>query len=155
MEKYDITVVEYPKKRLMGMKVRTSMQKARADCPALFESFIPRVSELPAGSCSNGFYGVSKMVNTEDLDYWAAVEMTEGSSIPEGMECVDIPSGEYAKCAVPNMEKLGETYMYIYDEWPKNQTKYVMDGYSPSFELYPANWQHGASFEIYAPVKKN
>lgn len=49
MEKYDVTVVEYPAKRLVGLKVRTSMQHAAEDCPALWMTFGPRMGEVPAG----------------------------------------------------------------------------------------------------------
>ena len=154
MDKYDITVTNYPKKRLVGMKARTSMQKAQTDCPALFQSFMPRVSELAQLSKCNNFYGVSVMLNAEDFDYWAAVEIETDANLPEGMACMDIPSGEYAKCAVPNMEKLGEAYMYVFGEWPKSQTKYVLDEQAPMFELYPMCFKPTDSFEIYAPVKK-
>ena len=139
---FDITVVEYPKKHLVGVKVRTTMQKGVVDCPALWESFMPRMGELPSGSA----YGVCVMLNAEEFDYWAALETDVNAAVPEGMCCIDVPAGEYAKCTV-DMEKLRDAFTYLYAE-------YALDGQAPSFELYPANWQPGGSFEIFAPVKK-
>ena len=151
VEMFDITVVEYPEKHLVGVKVRTTMQmqKGMADCPALWESFMPRMGELPSGNA----YGVCVMLNAEDFDYWAALEADVNAAVPEGMACVDVPAGKYAKCTV-DMEKLRDAYTYICTEWEKSQTEYVLDGQAPSFELYQANWQLGDSFEIFAPVKK-
>lgn len=155
MDNYNVIVIEYPAKRLVGLKVRTSMQKAAEDCPALWMTFGPRISQILSdeGGCK-GSYGVSVMLNAEEFDYWAAVEMETKNAIPEGMSCIDIPAGLYAKCAVTNLETLGDTLMHIYTEWPKSQKEYIPDEQNPCFELYPANWQPTTPFEVFAPVKK-
>ncbi len=153
MSEYKVTVVEYPAKRLVGMKVRTSMHKAQQDCPALWQTFGPRIGELSPADCGYpGSYGVSVMLNAEDFDYWATVEMPS-AAVPAGMDCIDIPAGQYATCTVPNLEKLGDAYMYLYGEWPKSQTGCTFNGQAPCFELYPPNWQCQDSFEIFMPLK--
>lgn len=155
MEKYDVIVAEYPAKNLVGLKVRTSMQRAAEDCPALWVTFGPRMEEIPAGDGVRGdFYGVSIMLNAEEFDYWAAVEAEAESAVPEGMACMEIPAGQYAKCTVPDLQKLGDALMYLYSEWPKSQREYVPDEEAPGFELYPANWQETSPFEVFAPLKR-
>ena len=155
MDKYNVTVVENPKKHLAGLKVRTSMQNGMTDCPALWEVFGPRMGELlPPGTDCTGFYGVSVMLDAEAFDYWAALEVAADAAIPEGMACIDIPAQPYAVCTVPSIDKLGEAYMYIYGDWPKSQTQYMCDEQAPSFELYSATWQPTDPFEIYIPIKK-
>ncbi len=154
MEKYDVTVVEYPAKRLAGLKVKTTMRKANEDCTALWRAFEPRLAELPEGGGERDFYGVSVMLNAEDFDYWAAVETEPAAAAPRGMGVIDLPAGRYAKAAVPNLEKVVEAYMYLYDEWLKGQTAYAAEEASPCFERYPPNWQPTDAFEVFMPVRK-
>ena len=47
MSEYKAAVVDYPAKRLVGMKVLTSMNKASVDCPALWQAFEQRFGESP------------------------------------------------------------------------------------------------------------
>lgn len=155
MDQYAVTVVEYPAKRLVGVKVVTTMQRAKTDCPALWQTFCPRASELfkSAGECK-GFFGVSVMINTEEFEYWAATEIESSADIPAGMARIDIPAGQYAKCAVPSLEKLGDVYMHLYSDWLKEHPAYAYDERHPCFELYPPNWQVNDSFDVFMAVKK-
>lgn len=153
MSKFEVTIVEYPAKRLTGTKVSTTMQKAMQDCPALWHTFGPRIGELlTADSDCQGAYGISVMLNAEDFDYWAAVETS--AAVPADMAQIDIPAGPYASCTVPSIDKLGDAYMYIYGEWPKSQTAYACNEQALSFELYPTEWQPSDPFKIYMPLKK-
>ncbi len=152
---FSVSIAEYSAKRLVGMKVRTTMQKAQFDCPSNWRTFGPRIVEIPA--CSGGgqgAYGVSLMLNENDFDYWAAVEASPQIAVPDGMETVDIPAGLYAKCAVANLEQLGEAYMYVYGTWIREQAEYTLDEKAPCFESYPPNWRINDAFEIYVPLKK-
>ncbi len=155
MSQYQVAIVEYPAKHLTGVKVRTTMQKAHQDCSALWQNFGPRMGELlSAGNGCPESYGVSVMLNAEDFDYWAAFETVSSITVPPDMASLDLPAGQYAKCAVSSLEKLGDGYMYLYETWPKSQSEYTFDEQAPCFELYPANWQLTDAFEIYMPLKK-
>lgn len=149
---FEVTVVEFPAKTLVGTKVRTTMQKAQSDCPALWQSFGPRICEL-FPECK-GVYGVSVMLNETDFDYWAAVETASDATLLPEMETVKLPSGLYARCAVANVEQLGAAYMFLYGPWIQGQTEYALNMEAPCFELYPSDWQENDAFEVYAPVKK-
>lgn len=152
---FEVTVVEFPVKHLVGMKVSTSMQKAQADCPQLWQTFGPRIIELPSmEGVNSGAYGISVMLNENEFDYWAAVEANPEIDLPDGMGTIAISAGLYAKCTVLGLEKLGEAFMYLYGPWIQGQKEYTLDMQAPCFELYPQNWRLETVFEIYAPVKK-
>ena len=51
MNDYKVKVVEFPQKRLVGMKVGTTMSKAQVDCPAIWQTFGPRIDEIVSGDC--------------------------------------------------------------------------------------------------------
>ncbi len=152
---FEIAVVEFPATHLIGMKVRTTMQKAQADCPAIWQTFGPRIVEIPGGDCiGKGAYGVSVMLNENDFDYWVAVEAASNAAVPKDMATFEIPDGLYAKCSVASLEKLGEAYMYVYSQWVSGQSEYGLNMQAPCFELYPPNWRLEDAFEIYVPVMK-
>ena len=148
----EIAVVSFPAKHLLGVKVRTSMQSSATDCPALWQAFSPRIAEM--FMMGNATFGVSVMVNENDFDYWAAVESSSNTAVPDGMETTEIPAGLYAQCNVPSLEQLGEAFMYVYSQWIREQSEYTLDMHAPCFELYPPNWQPSDAVAIYVPVLK-
>lgn len=155
MSQYQVTIVERPAVHLTGMKVKTTMQKAMLDCPALWQGFGSRIAELqPVGNPCFGSYGVSAMLNAEDFEYWAAIETMPSSAVPAGMATLDLPAGLYACCTIASIEKLGEGYTYLYEAWPDSQSEYTYDERAVCFELYPINWQPTDALEIYVPLKK-
>ncbi|CAK7012552.1 MAG: hypothetical protein DESF_00497 [Desulfovibrio sp.] len=147
MSEFKITVVDFPATRLMGMKVRTSIARAHEDCPAIWQQFGPRMADI----AGKPFYGVSCMLNAEEIEYWAAME-ADGRELPADMGHHVIPAGTYAACRVPNLENIGEAYMFIFEKWFASQEAYVYNEQAPCFELYPPDWNPGASFELYVPV---
>ncbi len=154
MSDFTITVVDCPAKSLVGMKVRTTMQKAQADCPALWQEFGPRIDALcPGGGCT-GAYGLSAMINETEFYYWAAVEAEAFAEVPAGLERADLPAGRYAACPVPNLEKLAEAYTHLYTTWLPSAPGYVINEQAPCFELYPSNWQLSDAFALYMPVRE-
>lgn len=153
MNDYKVKVVEFPEKRLVGMKVSTTMSKAEVDCPAIWHTFGPRIVEIVSGNCP-GSYGLSIMLNEQDFDYWAAVESDFADPLPGGMARIKIPAGLYAKAEVPNLESLGPAYMYLYDKWLKDQSEYTADYKAAGFEFYPPNWQPAEALEIFMPLIK-
>lgn len=145
---FNVTIVEYPAKRLTGIKVRTNMAKAQEDCLALWQRFCPDCTQdMPAAA-----FGVSVMLDAENFDYWAAVEDKDGR-LPADLEHVDIPAGKYAVCSVPNLASIGEAYMFIFQKWLASQQAYAYNEQAPSFELYPPHWSPENPFEIYMGIK--
>lgn len=153
MGKYAVTVVDLPVKHLVGVRKRSNMAQAGTDCPALWQNFGPRIDAFMAkgGSCL-GAYGVSVMVDAASFDYWAAIETAPADAPPEGTERIDLPAGRYAVCRVPNLQALGEVYMFVYQEWSKEQSAYTVHCMAPSFEAYPKDWQMTDAFDVFIPV---
>jgi AraC family transcriptional regulator len=148
VSEFNVTIVEYPAKRLTGIKVRSNMAKAQEDCPALWQRFCTDYAQvMPTAS-----YGVTVMANAEDFDYWAAVEDKDGR-LPDDLKHVDIPAGKYAVCSVPSLASIGEAYMFIFQNWFASQQTYAYDEQSLSFELYPSHWSVENPFEIYVGIK--
>lgn len=154
METYAVSVVDVPRKQLLGIRKRSTMAKAGEDCPALWQRFGPMIEEFTArgGSCL-GTYGACAMVGPHDFDYWAALEPGSSAVSLAGTEQVDIPAGRYAKCRVPNLSALGDVYMYLYQRWPGEQKDFAVDCQRISFEAYPERWQVADSFDVYIPVQ--
>lgn len=154
---YEYAVLEFPEQKVAGIKIETDMKNAQKDCSELWKSFGPRVygelsvnqsiPEMPAT------FGVCKMIDNDRFTYWAAVEIDSEDKIPADLEVLTIPTQMYVTCQVPGIEKLGDAYMELYEEWPGSQMDYVMDTDGISFERYPYRWQEEDEFEIYAPVK--
>ena len=149
MSDFNVTIVEYPAKRLTGIKVRSNMAKAQEDCPALWQSFCPKMPDTFGKEC----YGISVMLNKQDFDYWAAAEAPEGAC-PAGLEPMGLPAGNYARCVVPNLENIGAGYMYMYQTWLAAQGDWKLNEQAPCFELYPADWNPAMPFELFMPVKR-
>ena len=148
MSDFNVTIVEYPAKRLTGIKVRTNMAKAQEDCLALWQRFCPDCTQdMPSAA-----FGVSVMLDAENFDYWAAVEDKDGR-LPADMGHVDIPAGKYAVCSVPNLASIGEAYMFIFQNWLASQQAHAYNEQSPSFELYPPHWSPENPFDIYVGIK--
>ena len=149
MNGFEVSVVNYAAKQLVGIKVRTSMAKAKEDCPALWQNFCPKMQKIEEGEG----YGISVMINEQDFDYWAAAEAPKGAC-PEGLEPVELPAGDYARCVVPNLESIGAGYMFMYQTWLAAQGDWKLNEQAPCFELYPADWNPAMPFELFMPVKR-
>ena len=147
VSEFNVTIVEYPAKRLTGIKARSNMAKAQEDCPALWQRFYPNYEKVMPTAA----YGVTVMINAEDFDYWAAVEDKDGR-LPADLEHVDIPAGKYAVCNVPSLAKIGEAYMFVFQNWLASQQAYAYNEQSPCFELYPPHWSPEKPFEIYVAI---
>lgn len=148
MSDFNVTIVEYPAKRLTGIKVRSNMAKAQEDCLALWQRFCLNYEQVMPATA----YGVSVMLDAENFDYWAAVEDKDGR-LPADLEHVDIPAGKYAVCSVPNLASIGEAYMFFFQKWLASQQAYAYNEQAPSFELYPPHWSPENPFEIYMGIK--
>ncbi len=148
----ETTIVNVPLKHVIGMKVRTTLDKAEANCPAIWQKFAARFNELsPLGDQS---YGVSFAASEDTIDYWACVEVAPEAQLPEGMERTTIPAGLYASCTAPSIKNIASVYAWLYYEWERSQSEYLLDRDAPCFEAYRSDWQETSSLDILAPVKK-
>ena len=153
----EITVKELPGRQLTGMVIRTNMQKASIDCPAIWQTFGPRMASL-SGKADTEFgesYGLSVMVSQDGtFDYWAAVEMSADVPMPDDMAPVELPGGLYACATVPNLSQVAEAYGTMYMQWPQQQSEYGVNMQAACVEVYRGNWTPNDSVELWVPVFK-
>lgn len=154
-------IVSVSEKKLIGLKVSTTMEKASHDCPSLWMAFgscsHTELTPLDVLSSSGESFGICIMTSENTFDYWATAEITKDimkEKIPSDMAITKIPEGLYVCGEVKNLAELGNVYNALYTEWPQSQNEYIMDIHGACFELYPANWTPDTVFCVYAPVKK-
>lgn len=87
--------------------------------PPLWASFLPRLGEVPhavAGVC----YGVVCPVHdaSDQLQYFAAIEVSQTAALPDGMHAIEVPHARYAKFAHQGaVQGIDNTVNYIYSSW--------------------------------------
>lgn len=108
--------------------------------PPLWDVFLKRMNEIKHSVGCTG-YGVIQQTKeqTDQLEYYAALEVSQLGEIPEGMVSIEIPTATYAKFTHKGAVKnLDNTVNYIYSSWLLQSSK-------------QSNYQHsyGADIEIY------
>lgn len=151
----DVTIKEFPARHLTGMVIRTNMQKAAIDCPALWQTFGPLIGSLPNSANIHEVYGISVMIEDDGtFDYWVAAETSVDTPIPNNMKTFELPAGLYACTFAPGLEQIEATYRAIYTEWPTQQSEFTVNMQAPCTEVYRTNWQPSEPFELWVPVIK-
>lgn len=150
-EKFAVQVVERPEASLVGLQVRTSMDKAGVDCPALWERFGPRMAEASGKMPAESFGVSTDMEENGGFSYWAAVPGQAGH-IPADMLPVTLPAGLYARCQVKSLGHLGAVYTFLYQEWGAGQENYAVNFAAPCFERYDAAYLKDGSLEVFVPL---
>jgi AraC family transcriptional regulator len=77
---------------------------------------------IPGASCESACYGVCYMeegdTNPNAFHYLCAIEVNSLDKIPDGMKGIEIPEQKYALFThTGKLDKLKETYDYIYQKW--------------------------------------
>ena len=151
----DVTIKEFPARHLTGTVVRTNMQKASTDCPALWKAFEPRFAAFPNCADISEAYGISIMIGTDGtFDYWVAAETPADAPVPEDMKTLELPAGLYASTFAPNLEQMESTYRAIYFEWSNQQSEYTVNMQAPCVEVYCNGWQPSEPVELQVLVTK-
>ena len=151
-----------PATKLIGKKLTTSFADDKTF--ELWRSFSPRKKEIK-NSLNDNLYSVEIYPNTsfyqnfdptQAFEKWAAIAVSKIEEIPEGMETLALPKGEYAVFHYKGKpSEVMETFKYIYGEWLPN-SEYAMDD-RPFFALMGAKYkgEHPDSEEeFWIPIKK-
>jgi len=109
---------------LIGQKTATSLVSDKTR--ELWQSFSPRKKEIK-NLASEDLYSVEIYPGPEyfqhfdptmEFEKWAAVAVSDFDEIPEGMDVLTIPSGEYAVFHYRGKpSEVMETFKCIYGEW--------------------------------------
>lgn len=123
---------------------------------ALWKSFMPNRKDV-INVMNENFIAmqVYSDFNTmeKSFDIWACVEVSSFENIPEGMNSITLPKGEYAVFLHKGMNA-AETYQKIMTEWLPNSGYEVDD--RPHFQVMGAKYKNGSEDseeDFYVPVK--
>jgi predicted transcriptional regulator YdeE len=151
---FEITVVDYPAKRLAGFRTQTTIPAASYDCSPLWQRFYSETKKL-SGWKRKKSYGLFIRTNQYvSLDFWTASEITSDIPVPKGMEIFELSSGKFVRCLIPTASDILMAYHTVYSTWIQSQSEYHIDMASACFELYPSKWTPHIAFDLYVPLQK-
>jgi AraC family transcriptional regulator len=148
--------------KLVGKKIKMSF--ANNKTVELWQSFSPRRKEIK-NSINSDLYSVEIYPDTKffkefnpkiEFEKWAAIEVSDFDSIPDEMEKLIIPKGQYAVFHYRGKPSgAQETFRFIYGTWLPN-SEYEMDD-RPYFALMGDKYKGEAldsEEEFWIPIKK-
>ena len=147
-------------KKLVGKNLIISFSNNRT--AELWSSFMPRRKEIK-NNIDTKLYSMqmykplffANFNPDEEFEKWAAVEVSNFNNVPEGMEAVTLPEGQYAVFLYKGNENNAEEYFkYIFGIWLHN-SEYELDN-RPHFEVLGDKYQRSnpnSEEEIWIPIK--
>ncbi len=148
--------------KLLGQRVRMSFVNNQTQ--NLFKSFMPRKNEIK-NNVSSDVYSVEIYEDimffesfdpTKEFEKWAAVEVSNYNKVPAKMECLNIPSGEYAVFTYKgDGTKVSEAYQYVLQNWFPNSNYQL--AHRPHFAVMGEKYKNGdpdSEEELWFPINK-
>jgi len=128
--------------------------------PGLWQQYGPRQHEI--GSRKNeaaigAVYCLDQIENepANQCFYFACAEVTDATTVPEGMEAREIPAGKYAVFTHKGkIENIGHTMGYIYGSWLPRSEHELRD--APELEIYGEKFDadsDDSEMEVCIPIK--
>lgn len=108
--------------------------------PALWANFLERIDEIQ-NTVSGICYGVVQQVkeDTDQLEYYAAMEVSMVNALPEMMVKLDVKKSCYAKFTHKgNAKNIDNTVNYIYSNWLLQSDSFHTSG--PDLEIYNSDY---------------
>lgn len=141
------------KMQLVGMKTRfyssDSNKNNLADkLPALWDEFLLRMDEIRHG-VPGAAYGVIQQAkdDTDLLEYLAGREVNQFTTVPQGMDVIEVSACEYARFTHKgDASKLDNTVNYIYSSWLMQSGRW--HSYGPDLEIYGAGYIPGSDESV-------
>jgi AraC family transcriptional regulator len=153
-------ITSFPSKRLVGKRLLMTFSDNRT--PDIWRSFMPRLKEI-SNSIGTDLYSVQfysyHFFDIFDADRefekWAAIEVTDFDTIPDGLESLVLPGGLYAVFEYKGAPgAAADTFRYILSIWLP-ESSYTLDD-RPHFEILGDKFKMGdpdSEEEIWIPVK--
>jgi len=148
--------------KLIGKKVKMSFANNKTQ--GLWQSFMPRRTEIK-NSVGPELYSVEIYGGAEffmdfspvkEFEKWAAIQVGDFDTIPENMDILVIPEGQYAVFHYKGKPSEAQsTYQYIYGTWIPNSA-YTLDE-RPHFALMGEKYKGGhpeSEEEFWVPIKE-
>lgn len=108
-------ITEKPAFTVVGVRIRTNPKSG--EIAQLWSNHGASLINVP-NMTQDGSYGVMEMIDMEadEMDYMAAVGVSEVGDIPDGMSQWDIPAATYAVFEA-TLPTLGASFDEFYGEW--------------------------------------
>ena len=138
-------IYSQPEMQFVGLKttfysVDSEKNNIGEKLPPLWEAFMSRIGEVEF-SVPSICYGIIRQTKekTELLEYYAAIEVTKVSSLPDEMVSVTIPAATYAQFIHRGeVKKIDQTVNYIYSSWLLQSGK--RHTYGADLEIYGVDY---------------
>jgi AraC family transcriptional regulator len=148
-------------KKLIGKYINMSLAENKTH--ELWKSFMPRRreiknnvnTELISMQVYEPSFTIEDLNLTTVFEKWAAVEVTDFNTIPDGMKTITLPSGLYAVFLHKGDASAGpKVFQYIFGTWLPN-SNYSFDN-RPQFEVLGEKYKNddpNSEEEIWIPIK--
>lgn len=151
--------IEMPQPQLIAKPAFTvvglclSTKPKSAEIPALWNTFGPRIDEVPHPAEPQVSYGLMGNFSENAVDYTAGISVTDATDLPAGMTRWDVPENTYAVFET-TLSTIPQTFDYIFANWLPGS------GYQRKDDVYFE--RYGETFSpddnpvlfIYIPVTK-
>ena len=154
-------IIEFPKTRLIGARVRTSFLNDRtSELWRGFRGVRPTISgRIGSDSYSvkvyDGSYSFSSFDPSVEFEKWAAVAVGDDADVPEGLESLIITAGKYVEFIHAGPATAApRTFGYIFGQWLP-ASPYELD-LRPHFEILPEGYDpfdDNATERVLIPIR--
>lgn len=150
-----------PEKKLVGKHLTMSLSENRT--AELWRSFMQQRKAIRNSTSADLFslqvyddsYSFSEFDPSATFDKWAAVEVTDFTAVPDGMEPLTLQGGLYAVFEYKGAASGGaKAFQYIFGTWLPN-SEYLLDN-RPHFEVLGEKYKNDdpdSEEEIWIPIK--
>lgn len=150
-----------PEKKLIGKRMQMTLSDNKTN--ELWKSFMPSrkeiknniTTELFSIQVYNKSFDFTKFDLNTPFEKWAAIEVSDFITIPNGMESYTLPNGLYAVFIHIGAASTGaKTFQYIFGTWLPNSI-YTLDN-RPHFEILGEKYKNddaNSEEEIWIPIK--
>jgi len=144
------------KKGFKAAGMRYEGKMTGTEIPQLWDRFVPRIDEPKNRINSPVSYGICIDGDAEgNIDYVAAVEVSDFDNLPDGFASVEIPDNKYAVFTHKGpISKFHDTVQYVYGKWLRESG--VEKAMAPDFEIYDERFKGDAEdseCDLYVSIK--
>jgi len=141
--------------------IEDTNKREKRDVFQLWAKFYENISKVQNRDASHGL-GISlstkELLDKGEDRYIVAHEILKVENIPEGFIVEKFPAQKYVVFThLGKLDKLGETFGYIYGEWLPNNSRYERVPFAPEFEWYGPRFQKNSDtseLDLYIPIQE-
>ncbi|MFZ4521320.1 MAG: GyrI-like domain-containing protein [Bacteroidales bacterium] len=160
-EYFEPRIETIPAKKLVGRRIKMTLASNRTT--ELWRSFMPHrklikntiASDLYSVQAYNSSLDFNQFNQHTEFEKWAAVEVSDSNSVPEGMECFILEGGLYAVFTyIGHPEDFKDFFQFIFYTWMP-ASRYDLDSRA-HFDLLGEKYRNNdpsSEEEIWVPIR--